>query len=101
MQVEYYEQSAMPNETLYPKVPSWFTEYDVPGAMNVPHPGVMAYRGQALLNNEPLHSAIFRTEWDMNVFARWVDDAFYRGLLWHLTGGVCSGVDRLTVTTLL
>jgi hypothetical protein len=100
-QVEYYEQSAMPKDTLYPKVPSWFTEYDVPGAMYVPQPGVVAYRGKALLNNDPLHWAIFRTEWVVNVFARWVDDAYYRGLLWHLPGGVRSGVDRLTVTALL
>jgi hypothetical protein len=42
-QVEYYEQSAMPKDTLYPKVPSRFTEYDVPGAMYVPQPGVVAY----------------------------------------------------------
>jgi hypothetical protein len=100
-QVEYYEQSSVPKDTLYPKVPSWFAEYDVPGAMYVPHPGVVAYRGKALLNNDSLHWAIFRTEWVVNVFARWVDDAHYRGLLWHLPVGVRSGVDRLTVVALI
>jgi hypothetical protein len=37
----------------------------------------------------------------VNLFSRWVDDAYYRGLLWHLPGGVRSGVARLTVTALL
>jgi hypothetical protein len=37
----------------------------------------------------------------MNVFARWVDDAHYRGLLWHLPIGVRRGIDRLTVVALL
>jgi hypothetical protein len=91
----------MPKGTLYPKVPSWFTEYDVPGAMYVPQPVVVAYRGKALLNNYYLHWAIFRTEWVVNVFSRWVDDAYYRGLLWHLPEGVSSRVDRLTVTALV
>jgi hypothetical protein len=91
----------MPKDTLYPKVPSWFTEYAVPGSMYFPQPGVVAYRAKALLNNDPLQWAIFRTEWVVKVFSRWVDDAYYRGLLWHLPGGLCSVVDRLTVTALL
>jgi hypothetical protein len=69
---------------LYPKIPTWFAKYDVPAAMYVPNPGVVAYRGKALLNNDSLHWAEFRTEWTVNVFARWVDDAHYRGLLWHV-----------------
>jgi hypothetical protein len=100
-QVEYYEQSSVPKDTLYPKVPPWFTEYDVPGAMYVPQPGVLAYRGRALLNNDSLHWAIFRTEWVVNKFAHWVDDAHYRGLLWNLPAGVRTGVDRLMVTALI
>jgi hypothetical protein len=59
-QVEHYEQSAMPKDKLYPKVPSWFIEYDVTGAMYFPQPGVVAYRRKALLNNDPLNLAIFR-----------------------------------------
>jgi hypothetical protein len=100
-QVEYYEQSSVPKDTLYPKIPAWFADYDVPAAMYVPHPGVVAYRGKALLNNDSLHWAVFRTEWTVNVFARWVDDAHYRGLLWHLPIGVRRGIDRLTVVALL
>jgi hypothetical protein len=61
----------------------------------------VAYRGKAPLNNDPLHWAIFQTEWVVNVFARWVDYAHYRGLLWHLPGGVRSGVDRLSLTALI
>jgi hypothetical protein len=100
-QVEYYEQSSVPKETLYPKIPTWFAVYDVPAAMYVPHPGVVAYRGKALLNNDSLHWAVFRTEWTVNVFARWVDDAHYRGLLWHLPIGVRQGIDWLAVVALL
>jgi hypothetical protein len=69
--------------------------------MYFPHPGVVAYRGKALLNNDSLHWAVFRTEWTVNVFARWVDDAHYRGLLWHLPIGDRRGIDRLTVVALL
>jgi hypothetical protein len=69
--------------------------------MYVPHPGVVAYRDKALLNNDSLHWAVFRTERTMNIFARWVDDAHYRGLLWHLSIGVRRGSDRLAVVALL
>jgi hypothetical protein len=41
-QVEYHEQSSEPKETLYPRIPTWFADYDVPAAMYVPHPGVVA-----------------------------------------------------------
>jgi hypothetical protein len=41
--VEYYEQSSKPKDT-YPKFPTWFTEYYVPGAKYVPQPGFVAYR---------------------------------------------------------
>jgi hypothetical protein len=37
----------------------------------------------------------------VKVFIRCVEDAHYRGLLWHLPGGFRSWVDRLTVTPLL
>jgi hypothetical protein len=69
--------------------------------MNIPQPGVVAYRGKALLNNNSIHWAIFRTEWVVNMIERWVDDAHYRVLLWDLPVGVRSGFKRLTVTALL
>jgi hypothetical protein len=55
----------------------------------------------ALLKNDSIHWAILRMEWVVNVLSRWVDDAYYRGLLRYLPRGVRSGVDRLTVTALL
>jgi hypothetical protein len=79
----------------------WFDDYDVPAARYVPRPGFVAYRGYALLNNDSLYWVVFRTEWTLNLFAHWIDDAHYRDQLCHLPIGVRRWIDRLTVLALL
>ena len=80
-QVEYYKQRPDARDQLYPEVPSWWSDAEVPAPMYVPQPPVVAYRGSEHLRGDPLHWTIFRTEWTTQVFGRWLADVRFRGLL--------------------
>jgi hypothetical protein len=69
--------------------------------MNVPLPAVLVYRGSSLLQGDPLHWCIFRTEWVIAFVSRFVADAHHRGLLWRLPAKVTTSVETLSVETLL
>jgi hypothetical protein len=100
-QVEYYQIPPRFREALYPKVPRWWGEWEAPGGMCVPLPAVLTYRGSYLIRGDPLHWCIFRTEWVINVFSRFVADAYHRGILWRLPSKVREGIVTLGVDTLL
>jgi hypothetical protein len=68
--------------------------------MYVPSPPVVAYRGSALIREDPLHWTIFRTEWTALVFGRWIADIHFRGLLWRLPSKVRAWVNQLGIATL-
>jgi hypothetical protein len=100
-QVEYYRIPAGMRTTLYPRVPADWDEWEVPNGMNVPLPAVLAYRGSALIRGDALHWCIFRTEWVISAFARFVADAIHRKLLWHLSPRVLEAIARLGLEPLL
>jgi hypothetical protein len=84
-QVEIFELlSAAARGSLYPALPEWWAEVEVSTAMAVPLPPVLTYRGRRLIRVDPLHWAIFRSEWTVLVFGRWCADVHYRVIMWHL-----------------
>ena len=101
LHVEYYRVPPGMRSSLYPRVPQDWDEWEAPRGMNVPLPPVLVYRGSALLQGDPLHWCVFRTEWVIALFSRFVADAHHRGLLWRLPAKIISSVQTLTVETLL
>jgi hypothetical protein len=69
-QVEFFELSAAACGSLYPALPDWWAEVEVSTAIAVPLPPVVTYRGSGLIRGDPLHWAIFRSEWTVLVFGR-------------------------------
>jgi hypothetical protein len=69
--------------------------------MNVPLPAVLVYRGSSLLQGDPLHWCIFRTEWVIALFSRFVADAHHRRMLWRIPAKVTTSVETLSVESLL
>jgi hypothetical protein len=91
--------------SLYPRVPQDWDEWEAPRGMNVPLPAVLVYGGSSLLQGDPLywdslHWCIFRTEWVIAFFSRFVADAHHRCLLWRLPVKVTTSVETLSVETL-
>jgi hypothetical protein len=84
-QVELLELSAAARWSLYPALPDSWAEVEARTAMTVPLPPVLTYRGSGLIRRDPLHWAIFRSEWTVLVSGRWCADVHYRGNMWHLT----------------
>jgi hypothetical protein len=83
-QVELFELSAAACGSLYPALHDWWAEVEVNTAMAVPVPPVLTYRGSGLIRGDPLHWAIFRSEWTVLVFGHWCADVHYRGIMWNL-----------------
>jgi hypothetical protein len=100
-QVEYYLVPPGMRRTLYPVVPAGWDGWECPIGMTVPLPAVVTYRGSRLIRGDPLHWGIFYSEWLANVMARFVDDAFHRGLLWHLPARVVENLPLLGLEFLL
>jgi hypothetical protein len=94
-QTEYYDLSSHSRESLYPETPQGCSDAEVPVHMFVPLPPVVTYRGSELIRGDPLHWAIFRTEWTALVFGRWIADIHFRGLLWQLPQKVHSWINQL------
>ena len=101
LHVEYYRVPSGMRSSLYPRVPQDWDEWEAPRNMNVPLPAVLVYRGSGLLRGDPLHWCIFRTEWVISVFSRFIADAYHRGLLWRLPSRVTRSVEALGVEVLL
>jgi hypothetical protein len=74
---------------------------EVHRGMCIPLPAVLVYRGIALIRGDPLHWCVFRTEWVVAVFARFVADAYHRGILWRLPPKVQTSVEDLGVAALV
>jgi hypothetical protein len=100
-QVEYYLVPPGMRRTLYPVVPAGWDGWECPIGMTVPLPAVVTYRGSRLIRGDPLHWGIFYSEWVANVMARFVDDAFHRGLLWRLPIRVVENLPLLGLDFLL
>jgi hypothetical protein len=83
-QVEFFELSAAARGSLYPALPDWWAEVEVSTAMSVPLPPVLTYRCSGLIRGDPLHWAIFRSEWTVLAFSRWCADVHYHGIMWHM-----------------
>jgi hypothetical protein len=101
LHVEFYRIPLALRTSLYPQVPSDWEEWEVHRGMCVPLPAVLAYRGSALIWGDPLHWCVFRTEWVVAVFARFVADAYHRGILWRLPPKVQTSVEDLGVAALV
>jgi hypothetical protein len=101
LHVEFYRIPLALRTSLYPQVPNDWEEWEVHRSMCVPLPAVLAYRGSALIRGDPLHWCIFRTEWVVAVFARFVADAYHRGILWRLPSKVQTSVESLGVEALV
>jgi hypothetical protein len=101
LHVEYYRVPAGMRSSLYPRVPQDWDEWEAPRGMNVPLPAVLSYRGSGLIRGDPFHWCIFRTEWVIAIFARFIADAHHRGLLWRVPVKVTKGIESLGLETLV
>jgi hypothetical protein len=79
-QVEFFELSAAARGSLYPVLPDWWAEVEVNTAMAVPLPPVLTYRASGLIRGDPLHWAIFRSEWTVLVLVTGVPTSTIVGL---------------------
>jgi hypothetical protein len=86
---------------LYPKTPQGLSDAEVPVRIFAPLPPVVTYRGSELIRGDPLHWAIFRTEWTALVLGRWISDIHFRGHLWQLPQKVRSWINQLGLSVLL
>jgi hypothetical protein len=100
-QVEFFEIPTSARGALYPALPEWWDEVEVSTAMSVPLPPVLTYRGSGLIRGDPLHWAIFRSEWTGLVFGRWCVDLCYRGVMWHLRPKLRDWIGKVGVEALL
>jgi hypothetical protein len=100
-QVEYYQVPIGLRRTLYPRTPDDWVDWEVSGYMTVPLPAVVVYRGSRLIMGDQLHWAIFRSEWVVSVFARFITDAHHRLLLWRLPPRVRESIRSMTIHGLL
>jgi hypothetical protein len=83
-QVEFFELSAAARGSLYPSLPDWWAEVEVSTAMSVPLPPVLTYGGSGFIRGDPLHWAIFRSDWTLLDLGRWCADVRFRGIMWYL-----------------
>ncbi len=100
-QVKYSQVPIGLRRTLYPRTPDDWVDWEVSGYMTLPLPAVVVYRGSRLIMGDQLHWAIFRSEWVVSVFARFITDAHHRLLLWRLPPRVRESIRYMTVHGLL
>jgi hypothetical protein len=100
-QVEFFEIPTSARAALYPGLPEWWDEVEVSTAMSVPLPPILTYRGSGLIRGDPLHWAIFRSEWTALVLGRWCVDLCYRGVMWHLRPRLRDWIGKMGVEALL
>ena len=100
-QVEFFELAAATRGSLYPALPDWWADVEVSTAMAVPLPPVLTYRGSGLIRGDPLHWAIFRSEWAVLVFGRWCADIHFRGIMWYLRPTLRDWIRQMGETELL
>jgi hypothetical protein len=101
LHVELYRIHPALRTSLYPQVSSDWAEGEVHRSMLVPLPAVLAYRGSASIRGDDLHVCVFRTEWVVAVIARFVADAYHRGILWRLPPKVQTSVENLGFAALV
>jgi hypothetical protein len=100
-QVEYYRVGREARLALYPSLPPWWPEVEVPAHMFVPLPAVLAFRGGALVRHDALHWAVFKTEWAVASFSRWCPDLLLRGVMWRVPSRLRQWWGSLGIEALL
>jgi hypothetical protein len=69
--------------------------------MSVPLPPILTDRGSELIRGDPLHWAIFRSEWTALVFCRRCVDLCYRGVMWKVRPRLRDWIGKMGVEALL
>jgi hypothetical protein len=100
-QMEFLELSAAARWYLYPALPDWWVEVEVSTAMSVPITPVLTYRGSGIIRGDPLHWAIFRSEWTVLIFGRWCADVHFRGIIWYLMPKLRDWISQMGEAELL
>jgi hypothetical protein len=94
-------QPSIHNHPQTQQIPSWWCAVEVPADMFVPLPAVIAYRGSALVGRDALHWAVFKTEWAVATFCRWVPDLLLRGVMRRIPSRLRRCWDVLDIGVLL
>jgi hypothetical protein len=100
-QVEFYRVGREARLALYPSLPTWWPEVEVPANMFVPLPAVLAFRGGALVRHDAVHWAVFKTEWAIATFSRWCPDLLLRGVMWRVPSRLRHWWSSLGIEALL
>jgi hypothetical protein len=100
-QVKYYRVSREARRALYSGITRWWCAVEVPANMFVPLLAVITYRGSALVRRDALHWAVFKTEWAVATFGRWVPDLLLHGVMRRIPSRLRRGLDVLGIGALL
>jgi hypothetical protein len=80
----YYRVGREARLALYPSLPAWWPEVEVPANMFVSLPAVLVFRGGALVRYNAVHWSVYMTEWAVANFSGWCPEFLLRSVMWRV-----------------